>query len=273
MKKLFMIVLTMSLVLGLSSCGVKDKVGEKADELIDSAIDQAADQISEKTGIDIDQAADQISEETGIDIDQEAPDKTQDEEDSKKDFSDLNIRDDADIDMDLLEILLDDGMEPKDEPVYYHVKSSYREFPAGELIEGEMIIWQSDNKENYYFQSGDQKNFYTIPIMEDEEDDDDMMSGYDAEEILDDEGLSNILVLKYDNYNGEKAIYFETEDYDEDIGAKIITKSWISAKTNFPIHAEMYFEDGELMSEITFLEVYFDDSFMDELDPPEGYEW
>ncbi len=299
MKKILIIALTMILVLSFSSCGLKDKVKgkleEKADELIDEAIEKAADKISEETGMDIDKEdLEKIKEEVDIDKIEEVlsedddkdddsdndddkkedkkKDKKKDKKDGKIDISDLNIRDDADIDMDLLYKMLDDGFEAEKEPVYHHTVTKYREGPGGEFIEGEMIVWLNDGMVKYFFKSGDMKNYYAIPADERDEEDD-MVDSFDSQEAFDEDGLSNVLALKYDKYDGKKAIYMEVEDYDEELGTEVIAKVWMSAKTRFPLHSETYSGDGELLSEVTFVEIYFDDDFMDELDPPEGYEW
>ncbi len=100
----------------------------------------------------------------------------------------------------------------------------------------------------------------------------DMIPDFNAEEMGEDD-FEGLVTARRDKLDGQDVIYFEFQDFDEDLGGDVITKTWFSEKHNFFLKMESLKPDGTVAMSMDVLEIEVNKDFSKMMIPPQDIEF
>ncbi len=100
----------------------------------------------------------------------------------------------------------------------------------------------------------------------------DMIPDFSAEEMSEDD-FEGLITARRDKLDGQDVIYFEFQDFDEDLGGDVITKTWFSEKHNFFLKMESLNPDGTVAMSMDVVEIEVNKDFSKMMVPPQDVEF
>ncbi len=100
----------------------------------------------------------------------------------------------------------------------------------------------------------------------------DMIPSFSADDLAE-EDFEGLVTARRDKLNGQDVVYFEIQEYDEDLGGDVINKIWFSEKHSFFLKMEAINPDGSLEMSMDVLEIEVNKDFSKMMVPPQDVEF